>query len=475
MLVQKCRKLELPLCVEMEQCYTSLEYLTITDSCDSLKALPLGFPKLLSLRIVACTNFETLSVPNEIQNLASLHISNCPNMVSFPRGGLPAPNLTWIWIENCMNLKLLPEGMHFQLPSLQYLSIDECPELESFPEGGLPSNLLRLSIKNCKKLMNRRMEWGLERLPNLKSFSIGAEIVQESFPEDMLLPSSLTSLSITSLSNLKSLNHKALQHLTSLQEMRISNCPNLQSLPEGLPTLDISDFINTIGAANTRFLESPRPILKLFVITELKICCASMSSCSSVVEVVQDQLPRSLTWDFHEGALNGALTIKCMSRLGECFSELNEVNAQWWSEMCSHTMDGPVLPEMDSHPSSGQRHVIEEQALMVAHKDNSGGSGVDRGASRGRGRGRGRSATHADTIDISLDWGDQQDTDSLDHNHNDQPTTPVAGDQIPNAFPGVDDAVAQQNSGKDSLEEANDPAQSQTSDLSERRIRHPPI
>ncbi|KAA8532525.1 hypothetical protein F0562_032659 [Nyssa sinensis] len=121
------------------------------------------------------------------------------------------------------------------------------------------------------------------------------------------------------------------------------------------------------------------------------------------------------------------------------------------------------------------RRVIKEQALTIAYKDNFGGSGVDRGASRGRGRGRGRSETHADTIDISLDWGDQQDTDSLDHNHNDQPTTPVAGDQVPEVFPGVDDVVAQQNSGEDSLKEANDPAQSQTSDLSKRRIRHPPI
>ena len=42
-------------------------------------------------------------------------------------------------------------------------------------------------------------------------------------------------------------------------------------------------------------------------------------------------------------------------------------------------------------------------------------------------------STHADNIDISLDWGDQQDTDPLDHNHNDQPTIPIVGDQVPEA------------------------------------------
>ncbi|KAA8535839.1 hypothetical protein F0562_030841 [Nyssa sinensis] len=220
-----CRKLEFPLSEEMEQCYTSLERLEIRCSCDSLKFLPLGlFPKLHSLAIVECTNFETLVIPNEIQNVASLHslsIISCTNMVSFPRGGLPASNLTFIWVNNCKNLKSLPEGMHLQLPSLQQLWIEECSELESFPEGGLPSNLYNLCIFNCKKLTNCRMEWGLQRLPYLKYFSIDAGIVEESFPEELLLPSSLTDLRILSFTNLKLLNHNGLKHLTSLQTLKI--------------------------------------------------------------------------------------------------------------------------------------------------------------------------------------------------------------------------------------------------------------
>jgi leucine-rich repeat protein SHOC2 len=66
----------------------------------------------------------------------------------------------------------------------------------------------------------------------------------ESFPEEMLLPSSLTTLEIRHLSNLKSLDHKGLQHLTSLRELQIWHCPNLQSLPEeGLPSSLSSLFI----------------------------------------------------------------------------------------------------------------------------------------------------------------------------------------------------------------------------------------
>jgi leucine-rich repeat protein SHOC2 len=59
----------------------------------------------------------------------------------------------------------------------------------------------------------------------------------ESFPEEMVLPSNLTSLSIYDLQHLKSLDYKGLQHLTSLTRLRISRCPRIESMPEeGLPS-----------------------------------------------------------------------------------------------------------------------------------------------------------------------------------------------------------------------------------------------
>jgi hypothetical protein len=81
------------------------------------------------------------------------------------------------------------------------------------------------------------MQWGLQTLPSLSSFVIGGHENVESFPEEMLLPSSLTSLKIQFLKHLKSLDYKGLQHLTSLRELAISNCPLIESMPEeGLPS-----------------------------------------------------------------------------------------------------------------------------------------------------------------------------------------------------------------------------------------------
>ncbi|CAL5380118.1 unnamed protein product [Camellia sinensis] len=260
--VERCPNLVFPVVEEMENCYVSLETLSLK-CCDALKSMPLGFfPKLRSLGIHNCQKFESLSVLSrsrlELQNLTSLEslLLNglSDNMVSFTRGGLPLPNLTNFSIWGCYKLKSLPEGMHTLLPSLKSLELSNCPEIESFPEGGLPSNLSSLEIRNCSKFMARRREWNLQRLPSLRHFTLTGEYDDlsfpedgmESFPEEWLLPSTLIPLDIEYLSNLKSLNKKGLQLLGSLKKLKIAGCPQLQSLPEEglLPSLFMLDIFD---------------------------------------------------------------------------------------------------------------------------------------------------------------------------------------------------------------------------------------
>ncbi|XP_059653642.1 putative disease resistance RPP13-like protein 1 isoform X2 [Cornus florida] len=236
--IYNCSSLEFPLLLEEHNWHTcSIEALRFR-GCDLLRLLSLRFfPKLRSLDISRCINFETLSIPDEkLHNLMELRMENCPKITSF-------------WVYDCKNLVSVPQQMHTLLPSLQKLWIHSCPEVESFPDGGLPSNLRALWISNCEKLMKGRMGWGLQTLPSLGFFIIdGAyeEEVLESFPEEWLLPTTLTELCIGFLPNLKSLNYKGLQHLTSLRGLFIQNCPKLQSLPEeGLPnSLSYLEIIN---------------------------------------------------------------------------------------------------------------------------------------------------------------------------------------------------------------------------------------
>ncbi|XP_075647118.1 putative disease resistance RPP13-like protein 1 [Castanea sativa] len=218
-----------------------LETLMIKDDSDSLWSFPLeSYPKLKSLQVFESKNLESLFVSEEsyhdVSSLTDLSISSSPNFVSFFSGGICAPNLTSISITNCNKLKSLPENMRTLFPSLDYLAVCLCPELESFPEGGLPINLVTLNVWDCEKLFSHRIEWGLQGLHSLRDISISSDCEEvESFPEEALLPPTLTDIRIEYFPNLKSL--KGFQHLTSLKSLYIRFCDKLQYLPEeGLPT-----------------------------------------------------------------------------------------------------------------------------------------------------------------------------------------------------------------------------------------------
>ncbi|CAL9005319.1 unnamed protein product [Prunus brigantina] len=240
--IHNCRRLEF-LPHEMLAKLTSLDYLGILNSCDSMRFFPLGiFPKLTKVQIWDCENLESLSLEEEgaVENLSHLNyldVRRCPNLVCFYEGELPTPNLSHFEVGECENLKSLPERLH-TLTALRDLWIWSLPNLESFAEdGGLPPNLRHLSIGNCERLRASSVGeyWGLQALVSLEQFSInGSDHVLETLLKEQLLPTTLHTLSISS--TLKSLDGKGLGRLTSLQVLEIGSCPSLEFLPEeGLP------------------------------------------------------------------------------------------------------------------------------------------------------------------------------------------------------------------------------------------------
>ncbi|KAI9077508.1 hypothetical protein K1719_040530 [Acacia pycnantha] len=225
--IENCEKLEF-LPQDSWQNYTSLENLRIRKSCHSLKSFPLGcFPKLKWLDICYCHNLESFT-----------HVGGST---------LPLESLSVQW---CEEFRSMSELHIDSLANLQCLSLNRVRKLESLPQGGFPSNLRSLGICDYNGLSSIPIEdWGFQRLTSLSRFEVfndGNESILHNLLKNQLLPTSLMYLRLHCLFNLKLLEVKGLQHLTSLQELSIWCCPNLESLPEdALPSslllLEIKD------------------------------------------------------------------------------------------------------------------------------------------------------------------------------------------------------------------------------------------
>ncbi|XP_062175401.1 putative disease resistance RPP13-like protein 1 [Alnus glutinosa] len=212
----------------------TLQHLKIWN-CKKLELIARSFHHNSALEVIeisSCENFKSL--PMGICNLSHLdriYISKCPILDSFPDRGLLPTSLKELTISKCEKMQALPNCIH-NLTSLQKLKIWECPSIVSFPEVGFLTNLTSLSIHNLVSFNEDFFERGLYKLTFLKELAIyGGSSHLMSFPE-MMLPSSLISLSIECFPNLEYLSSKGFQFLNSLEKLFIRNCEKLTSFPE---------------------------------------------------------------------------------------------------------------------------------------------------------------------------------------------------------------------------------------------------
>ncbi|XP_057743159.1 putative disease resistance protein At3g14460 [Arachis stenosperma] len=232
--IRRCSKLEFP-----QHKYDLVELL-ILESCDSLTSFSLdAFPNLKNLEIRGCRNLESVSMSEAPHSaLQSLSITYCEKLVSFAGDGLAAPNLTRLNVSRCSKLEALPRDMNSLLPSLHSLDICACPNVCMSPEGGLPPNLKELTAGGCEKQV-KDLSWmaNLDALTHLRIYGLGCENIK-SYPEVGSLPHlpSLTTLKIWWFNNLETLECNELLRLTSLQQLHIEYCWNLENMEgEKLP------------------------------------------------------------------------------------------------------------------------------------------------------------------------------------------------------------------------------------------------
>ncbi|KAJ6420465.1 hypothetical protein OIU84_027910 [Salix udensis] len=217
-------------------CFTDIEI----DRCSSIICCQLDLlPQVSTLTVKHCLNLESLrSGERSLPALSHLTVRNCPNLVSLPKGGIAAKDLRSLVLEGCLCLKSLPENMHALLPSLEDLQLRSLPEVdsfsgndvESFDEETLPSTLTTLQIKRLGNLKSVDCK-GFHHLTSLSKLSIESCPMLESISEQAL-PSSIEYLHLRAL---ESLDCIGLQQITSLRKLKIWSCPKLESL-QGMPS-----------------------------------------------------------------------------------------------------------------------------------------------------------------------------------------------------------------------------------------------
>nr|WHB10910.1 Rpi-amr16 [Solanum americanum] len=212
--ISRCQKLKLEASVgEM----MFLEFL-ILEECDSIDDIsPELLPRARHLIVERCHNLTRFLIPTATE---SLTIVGCENLEILSGMDLRIKTLN---LFNCEKLKWLPQ----LLPSLKELYLSKCPEIESFPGGGLPFNLEALGIVNCKKLYVSSQV--LKSLTSLASLCIGGNLPQIQSMQEQGHLSHLSELTIRDCPNLQLLSESSLP--SSLSQLAISDCPNLQLLP----------------------------------------------------------------------------------------------------------------------------------------------------------------------------------------------------------------------------------------------------
>ncbi|PHT35317.1 hypothetical protein CQW23_27117 [Capsicum baccatum] len=224
--IRRCRKLKLEASDSSKMNSNMfLEKLEL-DECDSISS-PELVPRARNFYVESCQNLTRFLIPNGTERLSFWY---CENLKIFSVAC--GTQMTSLTIYDCQKLKRLPE----LLPSLKELRLSYCPEIESFPDGGLPFNLQLLEISYCEKLVNGRKEWRLQTLPSLRELEIRHDGSDEEIVggENWEMPCSIQRLTID---NLKTFSSQVLKSLTSLEYLSTYDLPQIQSLLEqGLPS-----------------------------------------------------------------------------------------------------------------------------------------------------------------------------------------------------------------------------------------------
>ncbi|KAM5546383.1 hypothetical protein ABKV19_002520 [Rosa sericea] len=193
--------------------------------CESLVQLPSLFQNLAKLTFLSLNGCSNLKILPEMPGNLEVLWLNQTAIEELPSSIWSLEKLRHLDLKICKELKNLPSST-CRLNSLPFLSLAGCRSLESLPVE-LPSGLIDLDLRDCESLGSLPVELpsGLKRLELRNCKSLGSLPVE--------LPSGLKELE---LRNCKSLGSLPVELPSGLKYLDLSDCESLGSLPVELPS-----------------------------------------------------------------------------------------------------------------------------------------------------------------------------------------------------------------------------------------------
>ncbi|XP_043714887.1 putative disease resistance protein At3g14460 [Telopea speciosissima] len=211
-----------------DHCFPNLVELVVA-TCDVLRELPRFFPLLQELRIRECPKLVVLPF---LQKIESLHLEDCDQITTLSSSSQSSSSSSARRVhDSFFSLLQLETGLPI---TLQELKIVNCMNLQSLPMG-LFDNLTSVQVLELRGYRNlKSLPEGLHKLTSLQRLKITECPAFESFP-DMGLPIALRYLSISNCGKLNTLP-KGLHKLTNLY-LEILECSFLMDCKNQAPLL----------------------------------------------------------------------------------------------------------------------------------------------------------------------------------------------------------------------------------------------
>ncbi|XP_074582259.1 putative disease resistance protein RGA4 [Curcuma longa] len=198
----------------------------------------------LDIRYYGSPQFPTWLIELQLPNLIKVSLGNCRVCEHIPSFG----NLKFLKkldLESMANITQMGAEFHGYggFPSLQELRLNQMDNLEEWSESHVVDQLFpllqNLLISNCPKLKS------MPRFPRIQELQISC--CSESILSCVGRLTSLSVLNVENIDDMTSLPNGCIRNLTSLKELEIIECRQLERVPSGLKNLHMLETLNIVN------------------------------------------------------------------------------------------------------------------------------------------------------------------------------------------------------------------------------------